>query len=79
MFDVVKKLSMVVTPSITLAGSAFHSIQNVTKEEVTKIRPKCWHINGACILPFTWYKDSCVIKPFISGKVKSHLQTAVVS
>ena len=39
-FEVVKKLSMVVTPSITRAGTAFHSIQNVTNDEVTKIIPK---------------------------------------
>ena len=38
--DVVKKLSIVVTPNITRAGTAFHSIQNVTKEEVTRIIPK---------------------------------------
>ena len=37
--EVVKKLSMVVTPSITRAGTAFHSIQKVTKEEVTRIMP----------------------------------------
>ena len=40
LFDVVKKLSMVVTPRVTLAGSAFHSIQKVTKLEVTKIMPE---------------------------------------
>ena len=40
LFDVVKKLSIVVTPRVTLAGSAFHSIQNVTKLEVTKIMPE---------------------------------------
>ena len=34
-----KKLSMVVTPRVTRAGSAFHSIQNVTKEDVTRIMP----------------------------------------
>ena len=39
MLEVVKKLSMVVTPRVTRAGSAFHSIQNVTKEEVTRIMP----------------------------------------
>jgi len=33
----VKKLSIVVTPSITRAGTAFHSSQNVMKEEVTRI------------------------------------------
>ena len=37
---VVKKFSMVVTPNITLAGTAFHSIQNVTKEEVTRMIPR---------------------------------------
>ena len=30
---------MVVTPSITRAGTAFHSIQNVTNEEVTRMMP----------------------------------------
>ena len=40
MLEVVKKFSIVVTPRVTLAGSAFHSIQNVTKEEVTRIIPK---------------------------------------
>ena len=40
LFDVVKKLSMVVTPSMTRAGSAFHSIQKVTKEDVTRISPE---------------------------------------
>ena len=39
MLEVVKKLSMVVTPRVTRAGSAFHSIQNVTKEDVTRIMP----------------------------------------
>ena len=39
LLEVVKKLSIVVTPSMTLEGSAFHSIQNVTKDEVTRIRP----------------------------------------
>ena len=43
LFEVVKKLSIVVTPSVTLAGSAFHSIQNVTKDDVTKIIPKIIH------------------------------------
>ena len=38
--EVVKKLSMVVTPSITRAGTAFHSIQKVTKEEVTRMIPR---------------------------------------
>ena len=37
--EVVKKFNIVVTPSMTLAGTAFHSIQNVTKDEVTKIMP----------------------------------------
>ena len=37
---VVKKFNMVVTPRVTLAGSAFHSIQNVTKLLVTRIIPK---------------------------------------
>ena len=32
-------MSMVVTPRVTRAGSAFHSIQNVTKEDVTRIMP----------------------------------------
>ena len=40
LFEVVKKLSIVVTPRVTLAGSAFHSIQNVTKLEVTRIIPE---------------------------------------
>ena len=31
---------MVVTPSITRAGTAFHSIQNVTNEEVTRMMPE---------------------------------------
>ena len=39
LFDVVKKFNIVVTPNITLAGSAFHSIQKVTNEDVTKINP----------------------------------------
>jgi hypothetical protein len=39
LLEVVKKLSMVVTPSMTLEGSAFHSIQKVTKEDVTRINP----------------------------------------
>ena len=43
LFEVVKKFSIVVTPSVTLAGSAFHSIQNVTKDDVTKIIPKIIH------------------------------------
>lgn len=38
-FDVVKKLSIVVTPIITLAGTAFHSSQNVINDDVTKIIP----------------------------------------
>ena len=45
---VVKKFSMVVTPNITLAGTAFHSIQKVTKEEVTRIIPAVgwkWNID----------------------------------
>ena len=82
MFDVVKKLSMVVTPSITRAGTAFHSIQNVTKDEVTNIRPRYLIMiknirrrNKA----LTWYKDSCVIKPFISGKMKAHFKATVIS
>ena len=37
--EVVKKFNMVVTPSITLAGTAFHSIQKVTKEDVTRMMP----------------------------------------
>ena len=37
---------MVVTPRVTLAGSAFHSIQKVTKDEVTRIIPrKCMFID----------------------------------
>ena len=35
--EVVKKFNMVVTPSITRAGTAFHSIQKVTKDEVTRM------------------------------------------
>ena len=47
LFEVVKKLSMVVTPRVTLAGSAFHSIQKVTKDEVTRIIPrKCNFIDS---------------------------------
>ena len=38
--EVVKKLSMVVTPSMVRAGTAFHSNQNVRKEEDTKIIPE---------------------------------------
>lgn len=38
-FDVVKKLSIVVTPIITRAGTAFHSSQKVMNELVTKIIP----------------------------------------
>ena len=34
---VVKKLSMVVTPSMILAGTAFHSNQKVMKDEVTSV------------------------------------------
>ena len=45
---VVKKFSMVVTPSVTRAGSAFHSIQKVTKEEVTRIIPA--HTNNLSFL-----------------------------
>ena len=36
----VKKLSIVVTPNMTLAGTAFHSIQKVTKLEVTRMIPE---------------------------------------
>ena len=39
LLEVVKKFSIVVTPSVTRAGSAFHSIQKVTNEEVTRIIP----------------------------------------
>jgi hypothetical protein len=38
-FEVVKKLSIVVTPSMVLAGTAFHSNQNVRKDELTRIIP----------------------------------------
>ena len=37
---VVKKLSMVVTPSITLAGTAVQSSQKDRKEDVTRIIPE---------------------------------------
>ena len=40
LLEVVKKFSIVVTPRVTLAGSAFHSIQKVTKEEVTRMIPR---------------------------------------
>ena len=40
LLEVVKKFSMVVTPRVTLAGSAFHSIQKVTKDDVTRIIPE---------------------------------------
>ena len=43
--EVVKKLSIVVTPSITLAGTAFHSIQKVTKLDVTRMIPRTRLIN----------------------------------
>ena len=39
LLEVVKKFSIVVTPRVTLAGSAFHSIQKVTKDDVTRIIP----------------------------------------
>ncbi len=39
-FDVVKKLSIVVTPSMVRAGTAFHSNQNVRKEDDTRIIPE---------------------------------------
>ena len=39
-FEVVKKLSMVVTPSIVRAGTAFHSNQKVRNEDDTKIIPE---------------------------------------
>jgi hypothetical protein len=39
-FEVVKKLSIVVTPSIVRAGTAFHSNQNVRKEDDTRIIPE---------------------------------------
>ena len=34
---VVKKLSIVVTPNMILAGTAFHSSQNVIIDEVTRM------------------------------------------
>jgi hypothetical protein len=37
--DVVKKFNIVVTPIITLAGTAFHSNQNVINDDVTNIIP----------------------------------------
>ena len=37
LLDVVKKLSIVVTPIMTRAGTAFHSSQKVMKELVTRI------------------------------------------
>ena len=40
LLEVVKKFSIVVTPRVTLAGSAFHSIQKVTKDDVTRIIPE---------------------------------------
>ena len=39
LLDVVKKLSMVVTPIMTLAGTAFHCNQNPMKELVTRMMP----------------------------------------
>ena len=42
-FEVVKKLSMVVTPSIVRAGTAFHSNQKVRNEDDTKIIPEKKH------------------------------------
>ena len=38
--DVVKKLSMVVTPSIVRAGTEFHSNQKVRNEDDTRIIPE---------------------------------------
>lgn len=37
--EVVKKFSIVVTPIITRAGTAFHSSQKVMKDEVTRMMP----------------------------------------
>ena len=39
LFEVVKKFNMVVTPIMTLAGTAFHSNQKVMNELVTNIMP----------------------------------------
>ena len=39
LLEVVKKFNMVVTPIMTLAGTAFHSNQNVMKELVTRMMP----------------------------------------
>lgn len=36
---VMKKLSIVVTPSMIRAATAFHSSQNVMNDDVTKIMP----------------------------------------
>ena len=84
--EVVKKLSMVVTPSITRAGTAFHSIQNVTKDEVTRIIPKVcslvkFHLDNENYSTFclTWDKNCGPVKGLVSSKVQFHLQTTKVA
>ena len=94
LFEVVKKLSMVVTPSVTRAGSAFHSIQNVTKDEVTRIMPRKtliyehpyntqpWSVHLYFNVPvsttLTWHEDCGVVEPLVPREVQPHLEAAVV-
>ena len=77
---------MVVTPSITRAGTAFHSIQNVTKDEVTSIIPKVcplvkFHLDNENYWTFcrTWDKNCGPVKGLVSSKVQLHLQTTKVA
>ena len=65
---VVKKLSMVVTPSMTLAGTALHSSQKERKEEVTKIIPAGGK-SGGKDTKSTWYEDSGHVEELVSGEV----------
>ena len=80
MLEVVKKLSMVVTPRVTRAGSAFHSIQNVTKEDVTRIMPAAAAARQGTRPPATptWHEDRGVVEPLVPGEVEPHLEAAVV-
>ncbi len=61
-FEVVKKLSIVVTPSMVRAGTAFHSNQNVRKEDDTRIIPVHKNRNLAPV----FYQLSCVWGDFFS-------------
>ena len=65
---VVKKLSMVVTPSMVLAGTAVQSSQAERKEEVTKIIPAGGK-SGGKDTKSTWYEDSGHVEELVPGEV----------